>query len=213
MQCPEITLAAKYYKFNFCLFAQLPSGRYMLCQLQMESIKKEDDCKVAALEENLADVTRKLAELEAQHASKETAAMTALQNRLADASSKLAEAEAAVLLSQQTVADISGELSSMRLEQAALRNEADGLRASLSAANSAVQQQSAHADTWESKFIGEHLRPHSDQWATSTQNVLSAAEMEGGRCQTEAAGVADLAYIQCRRAKQSRCCRGEAEGC
>ena len=134
----------------------------MLCQLQMESTKKEDNCKVAALEENLADVTRKLAEMEAQHASEDNTAIMVLQNKLADTSSKLAQAEAAMLMSQQSVADTNSQLSWMRLEQAALRKEADGLRASLSAAKCAVQKQSAHADTWESKCIGEHLQPHSD---------------------------------------------------
>ncbi len=131
-------------------------------QLQMESITKEHSCKVAALEENVAAVTRKLAEQEAQHASEESAANKALQSKRADASSRLAQAEAATSLSQQSVADISTQLLSMRLEQAALCKEADGLRASLSAAKNAVQQQSADADTWESKCISKHLQPHCD---------------------------------------------------
>lgn len=134
----------------------------MLYQLQMESITKEHSCKVASLEENVAAVIRKLAEQEAQHASEESAANKALQSKLADASSRLAQAEAATSLSQQSMADISTQLLSMRLEQAALCKEADGLRASLSAAKNAVQQQSADADTWESKCISKHLQPHCD---------------------------------------------------
>ena len=182
MQCLKIMLAGECYNFSFCLSAQSQQSQYMPCQLQMESSKKGDNCKVATLEDNLAAVTRKLAELEAQHASEESATIMALQCRLADASSKLAQAEAAMLLSHKSVADTTSQLVSMRLEQAALCKEADGLRASLSAAKSAVQQQSAHAETWESKCIGKHLQPHCDQRVTSTQNKISDAQMEGRRC-------------------------------
>ena len=144
----------------------------MPCQLQMESTTKEHSCKVAALEESVAAVTRKLAEQEAQHASEESAAIKALHSKLADASSRLCQAEAAMSLSQQSVADISTQLLSMRLEQAALCKEADGLRTSLSAAKNAVQQQSADADTWESECIGKHIQPSCDCCTHVNQSTL-----------------------------------------
>ena len=159
----KMVLAGKCCKTYSCLSAQPPLSEHLPCQLQMESSEKEHKCKVAALEEDLAAVTRKLAELEAQRAPEESAATVTLQSELTVASTKLAQAEAALSLSQESVASMNSQLSSMRLEQTVLCNEAAGLRASLSAAKSAVQQQSANADTLESECIGKHLQPLCDR--------------------------------------------------
>jgi len=107
--------------------------------------------KLAALEAQHGAAQQASSESNTQQAS----AIAALQEQLDDVSAKLADADAATSALQQALADVSAQLAAMTAESAALRLEDEELKSTLHAREDELQLQAAQADSWESKCLGE----------------------------------------------------------